>query len=74
MHVLLEGQVDQAWGWESVLLPWNYESENDGEVMLFVLFFHLIKFDPGNLKKELVSYFSQSEKFDENTLIWAWSI
>ena len=35
MHVLLEGQMDQAWGWESVLLPWNYESENDDEVMRF---------------------------------------
>ena len=70
---MLEGQVDQAWGWESVLLPWNYESENEGEGMRFLLFFHWIKFDAGNLKIELFSYFRQSEKFAENILSWAWS-
>ena len=69
MRVLLEGQMELGWGGESVLLPWNYESENDGEVMRFLLFFHWIKFDPGNFKLELFSYFSKSEKFGEIHLV-----
>ena len=35
IRVLLEGEMDKGWGWESDLLPWNYESENGSEVMRF---------------------------------------